>query len=249
MRFPAADCGAKINAAVVASGGLDTIQVGAGCGNTIATTVNPSGLPVAIQFVSAGTWTLSAPIIVGATGGSISGISSSELRPNHTQAAANYSATCPADIAGTTYSALICMQSGSSLHDLTIDGNKANQSGNVQNVLVQNASSVKIHNAAIQNASQDGIHVTTTFYPMVTASQTLSLNAIFTIYINSGSQLFKVTTAGTGTSSYPGYPSASCTSAVALNSTCTWGGATLTNIGPSYDNNVGQATDGLDLMC
>jgi hypothetical protein len=223
-------CAQKINAAITASSGKGTIQVGAGCGSTITATVNPSGLPVAIQFVSAGTWTQSAPIIIGANGGSISGISAAELPgPITLQAAESYIGTCPADTAGTTYSALICMQPGSSIHDITIDGNKESQSGTVHNILVQNAGSIKIRDATIQNSLTDNIHVTNTFYPTVTSGETLALGAVVYLYAtDTGSYLYTVTVGGTGTSLYP-----SCSPT--LNANCTWGGVTLKNIGSTYD--------------
>jgi hypothetical protein len=323
--YPGADCGAKINAAITASGGIGTIQVGAGCGNTISTTVNPIGLvpgfapnsaPVSIEFVSLplgedGVWWLSAPIING-VGGSISGLPQAESSSlTYLMALPNYTGMCPADSAGTTYSALICMQLASSLSNISIDGNNANQPSSVitsyatgsgvvtlqgantftagqpiyfniasgptflnpelhrytvlsaglstsqfevaysgatgsgsatgtaaaaiHDVLLQNGGQVTISYASILYASQDGIHNTSTFYPTVAASQTLALNTIVYLYSSTGMpQLYKVTVAGTGTSSYPGYPSSACTPV--LGATCTWGGVTFTNIGASYDN-------------
>ena len=241
--FPGADCGAKINAAVVASGGLGTIQVGAGCGYTINTPVNLIstiyGPPVALQFETSGTWVLSAPITVGAIGGhggSLSGPPSYEgFGPVILEAAANYTATCPATAGQPAYSALICLNSLASLTNITIDGNKANQSGNVQDVLVQNSQDIKIHDATIQNASQDNIHITSDFYPGLTPGESLSLGATVLIYSAPGglSQLYQVTVAGTGTSTYPGVPSGPCTAV--LGSTCTWGGVTLENIGQQTD--------------
>lgn len=323
--YPGSDCGVKINAAITASGGVGTIQVGAGCGYTISTMVNPTGQVVAIQFVSAGTWTLSAPIIDGAYGGSISGFSPSEGNPMvWFHAAANYSATCPADIAGTTYSALICMQRASSLYNLGIYGEKEKQpssvitsyttasgvvtlqsantftagqavyfniasgptflnpelprytvlssglsasqfevaypgatgsgsatgmaAASIQDVVLQNGGQITIKDATIMDASQDGIHVTTTLYPTITASQVMSLNAIVFMYSspNGLPQLYKVTTAGTGTSTYPGFPATGCTAI--LNSTCTWGGVTFTNIGATYDNASGNGFIGPNVI-
>ena len=224
-QYSGSDCGAKINAAITASGGTGTIVVGPGCPTTISTTVNPSGKPVAIQFTGgAASYFLSAPIIVG-SGGSVSGPSSSQTNGSlMLQAVSSYSATCPADPAGTSYSALICMDSASSLHDLIIDGNKGSPTpGANYGVLVQNANSVKIYNATIQNAQIDDLYVTNTHYPTVMASQSLILNDIYFLYSSTGGPyLYKVTTAGTGTSSYP---SCSPTSG----STCTWGSATFTN--------------------
>lgn len=328
--YPGSDCGAKINNAVLASGGIGgTILVGAGCGYTISTQVNlmPTttyGLPIALQFISAGTWVMSAPIVVGTVGGhggSISGPPSGEIYgPVTLQAAPNYTAICPASTGGFTYSALICARSLASLTNILIEGNKTNQpssvitsyttgsgivtlqgantfiagqavyfsiasgptflntelprytvlssglsasqfevaypgatgsgsatgmaAASIQDVLVQNARDIKIHDATLWNASQDGLHVTSDFYPGVTASEALSLNQIVFMYSMPGNlgQLYQVTVAGTGTSTYPGYPSGTCTAT--LNSTCTWGSATLKNIGADYSSFSGNGTVG-----
>ena len=121
--YAGADCGAKINAAITASGGIGTIQVGVGCGYNIDTLVNPIGASVQIQFTEFGTWWLSEPIING-NGGSIFGPPASESNPPTTlKAVANYRGMCPADVAGTAYSAMICEQAGSTLRDISIHGN------------------------------------------------------------------------------------------------------------------------------
>lgn len=239
---PGAGCAQKINAAITASSGNGTIQVGAGCGSTITTLVNPSGIPVAIQFVSAGTWVLSAPIVLG-SGSSLSGLpSAAGVTPVTLIAANSYAGTCPADIAGTTFIAMICQGTESAVFNLTIDGNKAHQSGNMQDILVQNASGVSIHDSIIQNASQDDIHVTSTFYPTVTASESLSLNTVVFLYSNALAPfLYKVTTNGTGSGSYP-----SCSGT--LNSTCNWGSVVFTNIGATYDNASGNGFLGPKLL-
>lgn len=231
-KFTGATCDAKVLAAEAQMGRQSgIIQIGAGCGSTIAHTITLSANH-SLQFVSStnGTFELSAPIVLS-SGGSIYGL----------PAASNTSIPITLqEAAGANLAYLVSMASGSTISNVRIDGNKANNPSGQDAVLINNANRIHILHSSIQNAERDDIHVTNTHYPAPTAGEALALNTILTI--NRRAQyLFKTTTAGTGTSSYP-----FCDGT--LGSTCTWGTAVLTNIGRTYDDTSGDGYLGPDVL-
>lgn len=230
--YSGATCDAKIHAADLAIGSASgVIQIGPNCGSTIAATSISANHMLQFLASASGTYTLSGGVTL-AQNASIWG----------PPMASNGSAIILKEANGANLAFVVSMSGGSTIMGVTLDGNQANQSTALDTVLIDNANRVHIYDATIRNATRDNIHVTNTRYPAPTASETLTVSTILTINTTQGAQnLFNVTTAGTGTSSYP-----SCTNV--LSSTCSWGTATLTNIGATQDNVSGSGYLGPDVL-
>ncbi len=244
-QFDGADCGAKINSAVGTTGSIPhIIQVGPSCGYTVSTQIN-LGINH-LSFITGGTWTFSAPIVMGhvdSHSSSIYGLPvASNGAPVTLKIASGYTQTCPADEAGTSYYGLICTSSGVTIHDLLIDGNKANQTQPVQNILVQNANRVHIYNVTAQNAAQDNIHVTSTMYPAVQPSTTYATGDILTCNNGAVYRVQVKTPGGTSGTTYP-----VCSQTVGGESG-TWGSVVLTTLGSIHDGSSGSGYLGPDVL-
>jgi hypothetical protein len=224
------DCSAKVTAAF-ADTTVPTIYAGPNCGNFQSALTVPSDRTLVIENPGA-TQTVCGVITV-APAATLEGLPmASDGGPMTLQEAA-----------GCNLSTMISLQGHAVLRNLRLDGNKANNATAQDAVLVNNANRVHILDATILGAQRDDLHVTSTMYPTVTASEALTGGTIVTLSVTQGGlELWQVTTAGTGASGLP-----SCAKGTVGSTTCPWGSVVFTDYGPTLDDASGDGYLGPDV--
>ena len=184
-----------------------------------------------MQFSQPGVYIVHQPITLGQDGGALFG---------SIPMASNGAAITLKEADGANLPYLISMASGSTLANLKIDCNKANNPTAQDCVLVNDANRVHIYGVTIQNAMRDNLHVTNTMYPAVQPDHTYAVDEI--VSCNNGSLYrMQVTVAGTSGSTYPVCPQTT-------GGTVIWGKTKLTNLGTSLDGKSGSGYLGPNVL-